>query len=139
MTKEKNMTAAGMGEQILTPCSNKPNCVSSEHKNLNRKMLPVSYEGMTLEQAKSCLLEVLHSMPRIDIKQDNHHFMQVEYRTQVFEFFHDAEFYFNEKSKKLQFRSSTRIGFADFGSNKRWLQSVIARFLQKAAVYHSSL
>jgi uncharacterized protein (DUF1499 family) len=102
-------------------------------------MLPVSYEGLTMEQAKSCLFEVLNNMPRTDIKQDDHAFIQVEYRTMVFEFFHDAEFYFDEKNKKLQFRSSTRIGFADFGSNKRWLQSVIARFLQKIAVYRVDL
>lgn len=135
MTEEKKITVPGIEEQLLSPCSNKPNCVSSEHNNLNRKMLPVSYDGLTLKQAKDCLFEVLQSMPRIDIKQDEGQFIRVEYRTMVFEFFHDAEFYFNEKDRKLQFRSSTRIGFADFGSNKRWLQSVIARFLQKIAVY----
>lgn len=134
MTNEKQGRAEA-GEQFQLLCTNRLNSVSSEHRNLNRKMLPASYEGLTLNQAKACLMEVLDDMPRTEIKEDNHELLKVEYRTMVFEFFHDAAFYFNEQSKKLQFHSGTRIGFIDFGSNKRWLQSVIARFLKKIQVY----
>ncbi|TCP20958.1 uncharacterized protein (DUF1499 family) [Scopulibacillus darangshiensis] len=134
MDKDKKGIALGLQDGQLAPCPKTPNCVSTEHHDLNRKMLPMSYQNMSIDEAKKILLEVIHSMPRVEIKEQSDDYIHVVYRTLVFEFFHDAEFHFDSADKHIHYRSATRVGFADFGSNKRWLQSIYARFIQRT--YH---
>lgn len=134
MDKVKKAVVLGPQDGQLASCSKKPNCVSTENHNLNRRMLPMSYGNLSLGEAKSLLLDVIHTMPRVEVKEEASGDIHVEYRTFVFEFFHDAEFNFDDVKKEVHFRSATRIGFADFGSNKRWLQSVYARFLQQVFI-----
>ncbi|MFC7391924.1 DUF1499 domain-containing protein [Scopulibacillus cellulosilyticus] len=131
MAKEKN-NILGVQEGRLAPCPKKSNCVSTEHPNLNRKMLPISYQQLTLPQAKEILINTIESLPKTEIKEQNDQYIYVEFKTPILEFYHDAEFYFNDQQKEIHFRSVSRIGFADFGSNKRWMQSVVARFLEAA-------
>ncbi|MBM7645424.1 uncharacterized protein (DUF1499 family) [Scopulibacillus daqui] len=129
MAKEKN-SLLGIHEGKLAPCPRKFNCVSTEHPDLNRKMLPISYQSLTLSQAKELLIHTIKSLPKTEIKEQADQYIYVEFRTPILEFYHDAEFYFDDQQKEIHFRSVSRVGFADFGANKRWMQSVVARFLE---------
>lgn len=110
-------------------------CVSSKHENPNRWMIPMDYVGLTLEEAKDILLEVLQTIPKVTVDQNEGTYMHAEARTLIAEFFHDVEFFFDEEAKEIHFRSASRMGFSDFGANKRRMQSVVARFLNRADDY----
>ncbi len=127
----KKQPTIGLVNGQLAACSKTPNCVSTTHQDLNRLMLPVKYEGLSLEEAKDVLFEVLKTLPKIKIEKDEGTYVHAEAQTMVFEYVQDVEFLFDEEAKTLHFRSASRVGFTDFGSNKRRMQSIVARFLRK--------
>ncbi|HET6871418.1 MAG TPA: DUF1499 domain-containing protein, partial [Sporolactobacillaceae bacterium] len=61
----KKEPAIGLVNGQLSACPKTPNCVSTNQEDLNRYMLPVNYEGLTLEQAKAILREVLATLPKL--------------------------------------------------------------------------
>lgn len=130
MTKKAG--PAGFVNGGLAPCPKTANCVSTEQKNPNRRMPPINYEGLTLEEAKATLLSVLKTLPKTEVKIDEGPYIYAEARTYLFEFYHDVEFYFDEAKKVIHFRSASRLGFSDFGTNKRRMQAVVARFYRFA-------
>lgn len=127
----KKQPTIGLIDGQLIGCPKTPNCVSTNHKDLNRLMLPVEYKGLNLEQAKEILLEVLKTLPKLQVVKDEGAYVHAEAQTMVFEYVQDVEFLFDEDKKELHFRSASRVGFTDFGSNKRRMQSVVARFIRK--------
>ncbi|MFC4619926.1 DUF1499 domain-containing protein [Camelliibacillus cellulosilyticus] len=129
----KNRTMAlGVQDGGLAPCPKTANCVSTQHNNLNRRMPPIDYDGLTLQEAKETLYNVLKTLPKIDIQKDDGRYIYAEAKTMVFEFFNDVEFYFDESKKEIHFRSASRMGISDFGANKRRMQAITARFLRDA-------
>jgi uncharacterized protein (DUF1499 family) len=126
----KKEPAIGLVNGQLSACPKTPNCVSTNQEDLNRYMLPVNYEGLTLDQAKAILREVLTTLPKLTVVKDEGAYLHVEAQTMIFEYTQDVEFLFDEAAKELHFRSASRVGYTDFGSNKRRMQSVVARFIR---------
>ncbi len=137
MTENAHVDLGVRNGQLL-PCSKWPNGVSTEHNDPNRRMVPLSYKGVSMDTAKSYLQEVLSTIPKTAIKVNDDHYVHVEYKTPILNLPHDAEFYFDEDKKNLQFRSISRIGIADFGMNKRWLQAVYSRLLKKLTMHQEN-
>jgi uncharacterized protein (DUF1499 family) len=127
----KKQPTIGLIDGSLRACPKTPNCVSTNHSDLNRHMLPVNYSGLTLDEAKGILFEVLKTLPKVEVVKEEEGYVHAEAKTMVFEYIQDAEFLFDEEAKQLHFRSASRVGYTDFGSNKRCMQSVVARFLRK--------
>lgn len=126
----KKEPAIGLVNGQLSACPKTPNCVSTNQEDLNRYMLPVNYEGLTLEQAKAILREVLATLPKLSVVKDEGVYLHAEAQTMIFEYTQDVEFLFDEAAKELHFKSASRVGYTDFGSNKRRMQSVVARFIR---------
>jgi len=95
-------------------------------------MPPIEYKDIPLNKAKDILVDVLTTIPKLEIKQNDGPYLYAEAKTMIFEFFHNVEFYFDDVQKLVHFRSSSRMGFADLGTNKRRMQAVVARFYRQA-------
>ncbi|MTT30940.1 DUF1499 domain-containing protein [Terrilactibacillus sp. BCM23-1] len=134
--KENGQVDFGVNNGQLLPCSKWPNGVSTDHRDPNRRMVPLSYKEVSMDTANSYLQDVLSTIPKTTIKVNDGHYVHVEYKTPILNLPHDAEFYFDEDKKILQFRSVSRVGIADFGMNKRWLQAVYSRLLKKLTIHH---
>ncbi|MGV3487919.1 MAG: DUF1499 domain-containing protein [Tuberibacillus sp.] len=115
----------------MAPSPKSARCISSKHENQNRYLMPMPYEGLTLEEAKSVLHDVLKTIPKLTVDKDEGQYIHAVAKTLVVEFFHDVDFFFDEEAKEIHFRSASRFGLTDFGANKRRMQSVVARFLYK--------
>jgi uncharacterized protein (DUF1499 family) len=133
MTMKADSHGLENGKLAMSPKAAR--CISSKHENPNRWMIPMEYEGLTLEEAREILLDVLKTIPKITVVKDEGTYMHAEAKTLIAEFFHDVEFFFDEEAKEIHFRSASRLGFTDFGANKRRMQSVVARFLNMADQY----
>ena len=125
------------GQLALSPKSAR--CISSRHENPNRRMIPMTYDGLALDEAKTILFEVLHTIPKMTVVKDEGAYVKAEAKTLVAEFFHDVEFFFDDEAKEIHFRSASRIGITDFGANKRRMQSVVARFLNRMDQYKENI
>ncbi len=118
-------TSLGVTEGRLAPCPGSPNCVSSEAA-AEQRVEPLRYDG-DAAQARARLLDVLNGMDRARIVQSTDDYVHVEFRSAVFGFVDDVEFYFSPPGT-IQVRSASRTGYSDFGVNRERVETLRARF-----------
>jgi len=110
----------------LAPCPGSPNCVSSEAAAVEQRVEPLRYDG-DAAQARARLLEVLNGMERVRIVQSTDDYLHAEFRSAVFGFVDDVEFYFSPPGT-IQVRSASRTGYYDFGVNRERVETLRTRF-----------
>ena len=111
----------------LSPCPQSPNCVSTQSPDEDHYIEPIKYSG-TLTHARARLAAVIHSMKRsriVDVQDD---YIHAEFRSAVFRFVDDVEFYFPSNDPIIQVRSASRIGYYDFGVNRRRIERIRHEF-----------
>jgi uncharacterized protein (DUF1499 family) len=109
----------------LAPCPGSPNCVSSQATD-EQRVEPLRYDG-DAARARARLLEVLNGMDRARVVQSTDDYVHVEFRSAVFGFVDDVEFYFSPPGI-IQVRSASRTGYYDFGVNRERVETLRARF-----------
>jgi uncharacterized protein (DUF1499 family) len=119
-------SSLGVTEGRLAPCPASPNCVSSEAAVAGQSVEPLRYDG-DAAQARARLLDVLNGMERVRIAQSTDDYFHAEFRSAVFDFVDDVEFYFSPPGT-IQVRSASRIGYSDFGVNRQRVETLRARF-----------
>jgi len=117
-------------ESDIRPCPDRPNCVSSRAPEGPRKMDPIQYQG-SAEDARRRILEIMRTFPRATITQSSGNYLKVEFRSAIFSFVDDVEFEFDDAAKLIHFRSASRLGYYDFGVNRRRMKKIIQEFAGK--------
>ena len=117
----------GLKNQLLSPCPRTPNCVSSQGKNSQHRIQPITFEG-SLELAKERLYRVINSMPGTRIITQEDVYWHVEFTTQLLRFIDDVELYFDESQSLIHVRSASRQGYWDLGGNRRRVETIRSRF-----------
>lgn len=119
----------GMNGTQFQPCSTNPNSVSSMASKTDgtHYIEPLSYSG-SLDQAQQRLMEVLQAMERVTLIKQTPQYWYFTFQTALLKFTDDVEFYFPAKEKTIQMRSASRIGYSDWGVNRKRLEQVRERF-----------
>jgi uncharacterized protein (DUF1499 family) len=120
----------GVNNGQLTPCPEKPNCVSSLATDKSQYVEPILYTGTSL-QIKSDILKVLSELPNTKITVTEASYIRVEFTSSVFSFVDDVEFYFPDTesaSTNIQVRSASRVGYSDFGANRKRIEQIRTQF-----------
>ena len=117
----------GLKNQRLLPCPGTPNCVSSQEKNSQHRIQPITFEG-SLELAKEKLHQVINSMRGTRILTQDVIYWHVEYTTQLLRYIDDVEFYFDGTQSLIHVRSASRQGYWDLGVNRRRVETIRSRF-----------
>lgn len=117
----------GVANGRLAECPDSPNCVSTQAKNPDQLMKPIPFEA-DAETAIQQLKSVVHAMPggRIVTSKDN--YLHAEFRSTIFGFVDDMEFFVDENEQKIHFRSASRLGHSDLGVNRKRMEEVRRRF-----------
>lgn len=118
----------GVQQNRLKACPASPNCVSSYDTDAQHGMEPIPYAG-TAAAAQARLLTVLQNYPRTRIIMHEPGYLQVEFRSLVWGFVDDGEFYFDEALSVIQFRSAARLGHGDGDANRMRLEQIRVAFL----------
>ena len=117
-------TGLGVHGGRLAVCPNSPNCVSSQADPADKRHLisPIPYEGGR-EDAYNRLLRVLSGMKGARITESSGDYIRAEFTSAVFRFVDDVEFYF-PKRPQIEVRSASRLGYWDFGVNRKRIEKV---------------
>lgn len=111
-----------------TPCPATPNCVSSAAAaDQDHFVEPLHYRD-TREEARRRLLTILRTMPRTRIVTDEARYVHAECTSLVFRFIDDVECWFDEREPIIHVRSASRVGYADFGVNRRRVEHIRTQF-----------
>ncbi len=116
----------------LQPCPDTPNCVSSQATDDSHKIEPIAFTGMDRRVAYQILLECINELPRANVLVSRVDYVHVEFRSLVWGFRDDTEFWINDASGLIEVRSASRLGRGDLGVNRKRVEDIRTRFQNKA-------
>jgi uncharacterized protein (DUF1499 family) len=114
----------------LVPCPDALNCVSTQSQDPSRAMTPLPFIG-TKDQARNRILEMIRGMERSKIIDVTDSYVYAQYRTRFLRFVDDVEFLFDDAAQLVHFRSASRVGYYDFGLNRRRMIEIAKAYQQK--------
>lgn len=120
------MPDLGVKNGTLMPCPKTPNCVNSQAADKKHYIEPLHFDG-TPKEAQDLLLQVIDSEKRATILKVKDNYIRTEFRSAVFRFVDDVEFYFPETKAGetiIHVRSASRIGYFDFGANRKRIEQL---------------
>lgn len=110
----------------LAPCPSKPNCVSTTGEGSHRmEPIPLS---VSADQAHDLLVRVLEARPRTEIVTRDARYLHAVERSKLLRFKDDVEFVIDEGDGVVHFRSASRIGYSDWGVNRKRMEQIRAAF-----------
>lgn len=121
----------GVRNGRLAPCPTSPNCVSTQAEDREHWIAPIS---VTFQDPSpiELLAELVREMPRTKIVEQSDVYLRAEFRSRVFRFCDDVEFYYEKDSGRIHFRSASRVGHSDLGVNRERMEHIRSLFLAKA-------
>ncbi|MDG2407972.1 MAG: DUF1499 domain-containing protein [Pirellulales bacterium] len=117
----------GLTDGKLGGCPSSPNCVSSESNDAAHRVAPIEFTG-SLADAKEQLIHIVDQLPRTRLVTEQENYLHFECRSKIFRFIDDLEFYIDAKSKSIQMRSASRIGYSDLGVNRDRVNKITEAF-----------
>lgn len=108
----------------MSPCSSKPNCVSSQSTDSEHFIKPLNVKGIDhpFEKIKSIIL----SVPKTAVIDEQDRYLHATFRSKIFSFVDDVEFYYDQDNEVIHVRSAARLGYSDLGVNRKrveWIRS----------------
>ncbi|HEV3339123.1 MAG TPA: DUF1499 domain-containing protein [Pirellulales bacterium] len=121
---------AGLGatQGLLAECPNRPSCVSSQTSRAARRVEPIPFAG-SAEEALDVLRRVLGGLSNTRIVTDGEGYVHAECTSRVFRFVDDLEFLIDRDRRVIHCRSASRVGYYDFGVNRRRIEEIRRRML----------
>jgi uncharacterized protein (DUF1499 family) len=117
----------GVTGDRLAACPDSPNCVSSQSADPRHAIDPLRYEG-TAEKSRRFLIEAVSGMKRARIVVADERYLHAEFTSAFFRFVDDVEFLLDDGTRTIHVRSASRVGYSDFGVNRRRVEEIRTRF-----------
>ena len=119
----------GVTKGKLAPCPDSPNCVSTQSARKRHAMAPLPYL-QTREASRERILSILKGMKRVEVATSTETHIHAEFRTALWGFVDDVAFFLDDTARVVHFRSASRIGYYDFGVNRRRMKEISERYLE---------
>jgi uncharacterized protein (DUF1499 family) len=123
-TRPENL---GLHDGKLALCPNKPNCVHSAATDPRHAIAPLAFTGDP-EEAMQTLYTIISDMARTQVITREVDYLYVEVTSKLLGFVDDVEFMLDRQARLIQVRSAARLGYSDFGVNRRRIETIRAMF-----------
>lgn len=124
----------GRIEAVIGPvqdCTSGPHCVSSRATDADRQIAPLRYTE-NAAAAEQALMASLAALPRTRVVAHRHGYLHAEVRSAIMGYVDDVTFHFSAPGV-IDMRSSSRIGYYDFGVNRDRLERIRADFARRTS------
>ena len=109
----------------LQPCPPGPHCVSSDEPRVEFRIAPLKVAGDAAAAWRG-LRTHLASLPRTEIVDASDDYLRATVTSRLLRFTDDVEFLLRADLGEIAMRSSSRLGYYDFGVNRERLESIRA-------------
>ena len=116
----------GVRNGLLKSALPSPNAVNSQATGGYHQIAPLRYNG-TSEPAMAALKSVIESTPRTSIVEERADYLYAEFTSKVIGYVDDVEFYFPSNERVIHARSASRLGYSDFGVNRKRIEDIRAK------------
>lgn len=117
----------------LAPCPDAPRCVTSDAENPDRRVPPFRIDGDP-DDAWAAAVEAVAALPRTRIVERTSDYLHAECRSAVFRFVDDLELHLRPAEGVIAVRSASRVGYYDFGVNRRRVANLRASLRRAGAL-----
>jgi len=119
----------GLTSGTLAACPSTPNCVSSQSEDSEHYIEPITYQSSATE-AIAQLKNIIANEKRAKLIADDQttNYLYAEFTSRWMGFVDDVEFYVNDKAKRIDMRSASRLGESDLGVNRQRLERIRSKF-----------
>lgn len=116
----------GLSNDRLSPCPDSPNCLCSEDPAADHRLAPLVFTN-DAAQAWQSLHRAVVSVGGM-IRSETNGYLWATCTTPVLRFVDDVECRLDIEGKCIHVRSASRVGYSDFGANRRRLAALALRF-----------
>lgn len=108
-------------------CPSSPNCVSSLAEDADHRVEALKFEGSS-KDALDKIENIINGMKRasVELKTDNK--IHAVFTSLLFKFKDDVYFEVDEDKKIINIKSASRVGYSDFGVNKKRVEEIRSLF-----------
>jgi uncharacterized protein (DUF1499 family) len=106
---------------------NKKNCVSTIDLTSYHRIAPLPISG-GLEETKARIHRTLNQFERVEIKEEQPHYVHGVFTSKWLKFKDDLELYIDENTNLLHFKSGSRLGYYDFKVNRKRVEQFKSLF-----------
>lgn len=107
----------------LRDCPASPNCVCTQASRSEQRMPAIAFTG-TAAAAIEIIAEDIAHWPCTQIVSHKSNYLHLTVRTKLFRFVDDVEFWADDETHLLHFRSASRLGYSDLGVNRRRMKKL---------------
>ena len=111
----------------LAPCPEAPNCVNSQAKDATHLIAAIAYEG-DATAAMMRLAQVIARQPGAILVTQRGDYLYATFQTPLMGFVDDVEFVADPLQHAIDVRSASRLGYGDFGVNRKRIETLRAAF-----------
>ena len=116
-----------MAHQSLKPLKGSPNAVSTQTSIEELRMDPLPYAG-SRGQSIEALKMAMNQLPRAELVKETDEGLHYVVTSKVMRFKDDVDFLFDDVAQQVEFRSASRVGYSDFGVNRKRMEDVSERY-----------
>ena len=109
----------GLQDGKLRTCPGSPNCVSSDAGSVEPIRVADGESGTW-----DAVVAAVEKLPRTRIISRTDDYVHAESRTLILGFVDDLELHFRPAEKLVAVRSASRLGYSDFGVNRRRVEQL---------------
>lgn len=80
------------------------------------------------ERSIEAIKMVMGQLPRAELVDESEFGLQYVVTSKVFRFKDDVTFLFDDETRQVEFRSASRVGYTDFGVNRKRMEDVSERY-----------
>jgi len=119
--------APGLVDGRLSPCPDKPNCVSSEAPadDARHHIEPLVAVGHDLPKLWAAARAAVEAFGGTVIQDDGASYLAAEFKSSWFGFVDDVELRLDRDRMRLHVRSASRVGHSDLGANRSRAQQLL--------------
>jgi len=120
--------APRLHQGLLSPCPDKPNCVSSEQPQDNAHYVePIDLTGKSIATSMQSLQEIILAQGGT-IKTAGSAYIAATFTSSLFGFVDDVEIRADTTAGVIHLRSASRVGTSDLGANRKRVNLIKQRF-----------
>ena len=112
----------GVTNGSFVRCPDSPNCVSTQAEG-EQFVAPLQLTA-SVEDATAAILEVTNALPRCRLVKRDGTYFHFACSTAVCRFIDDLEIWVDPEGQQIHARSSSRLGYSDFGVNGRRVRNL---------------
>jgi len=122
---------SSQSRRLLAPCPSSPNCVSSRavEDDARHSMPALVFEGSP-DDARDAIVETMRFFGgRVVLEEVD--YVRAEFVSRIFGFVDDVEWVIDAAAARADFRSASRVGYSDLGTNRRRMRKIVRRLIEK--------